>query len=121
FDCLKYRRQIRRFRRERGFAVANEKVFAAGLLGEIAKALGRRAHCESTVVWREERQVDHVERDALFERDVDDAVGRYRALVVEPVADEHDDASLGANWFEIVESVERMSGGVEQRRPLVRP
>src|SRR5690349_24375430 len=59
FDGLKNRREVRRARLQRRLHVAYEKILAARLLRELAKAFARRTHCEASVARREQRQGNH--------------------------------------------------------------
>ena len=86
---------LRRYQRR--LAVAEQKILAAGFLSELTKAFGRASHCEPSVARFEERQMNYVERDARFERGVDDELGTCATAVVQAVANQNNDASLGAN------------------------
>src|SRR6185295_18195381 len=65
-DCLEdrcpiYRSDVRR-NRERCVKVADEKILAAGFLGEFTEALCRRTYRQMSVAHFEQRQVEHVKR-----------------------------------------------------------
>src|SRR5437660_7191332 len=73
-DRLKHRSKIvTRMRVERGFRVANLEVTPARLFCQVAKALGWRTGRKSSITWREERKVNHVEGNAARARYVDDS------------------------------------------------
>src|ERR1043166_1510090 len=95
-----------------------EKIFAAGLFREVAKATCRRTHGQTPVAWLEERQVDNVEGNVVCQRCLNYGIRFDRAYSVEAVADQNDEPAFGTNLTQSVESFNRCKCGVEDCRVL---
>ena len=67
----------------------------------VRESLSRASHCESSITWLKQRQMNHVERNTLLECGIDDIVGARAAAIVETVADENHDATFGTNLRQI--------------------
>src|SRR6185436_9282073 len=117
FDCLKdccpiYGSGVWR-NRERCLKVADEKILAAGFLGEFAKTLCWWTHCQPPITRLEERQVNHIKRYVVAERRLNYRVRLDGARSIQSVTNQYYEPALGTNLRQSVKSSNRGECGVE--------
>src|SRR4030095_5829683 len=102
---------------ERTFRISGQKIFSAGLFCQVAKTFCRLTNRQMAVSRLKERQVYHVERHVVPNCVFNNLTRLDPAGIVEPVADQNDDATFPS--IPCFECLDGHRGRVKYRRVLV--